>query len=198
MELQLCSDLLFSLSQAKRVCNEFRSLPDRRLVRDNAVVVEVSDDGQIKNSFTGLDVRDIGYPFLIRTLCPEVPVQEIGITVQAVHSLIVPPSAANLREQVIVLHNAQDRLFIQVDSLLLFQPNMNSPVSVSPTAGLTALADHIRNVCILPGSVQVLYIAVITTAGDAEETTHDLNRILLPVLMDHRKLHTWPRLFPSL
>lgn len=56
MELQLCSDLLFSLSQAKRVCNEFRSLPDRRLVRDNAVVVEVSDDGQIKNSFTGLDV----------------------------------------------------------------------------------------------------------------------------------------------
>ena len=43
VELQLCSDRLFSLSQAKRVRNELRSLPDRRLVRDNAVVAEMDE-----------------------------------------------------------------------------------------------------------------------------------------------------------
>ena len=186
-----------SLSQAKRVRNELRSLPDRRLVRDNAVVVEIPDNGQIKDSFAGLDVRAICYPFLIGTLCPELPVQEIGITAQALHSLVVRPSAANLREQVIIPHNTQDRLFIQANSLLLFQLNLDSPVSVSSAAGLMALANHIRNVRVLPGRVQVLYIAVITVAGDAEETAHNLNGILFPVLMDNSKLHAWPHFFPS-
>ena len=143
------------------------------------------------------DVRDICYPFLIGTFCPELPVQEIGITAQALHCLVVRPSAANLREQVIISHNTQDRLFIQADSLLLFQPNLDSPASGSSAAGLMALADHIRNVCVLPGPVQVLYIAVITAAGDAEETAHHLNGILFPVLMDNSKLHAWPHFFPS-
>lgn len=80
VEMQLCSDLLCSLNQAKRVRNEHCNLLDRLLVRDNAVVVEGPGNGQIKDSFAGMDVRDICYPFLIGTFCPELPLQEIGIT----------------------------------------------------------------------------------------------------------------------
>ena len=197
VEPQLRNDVLFSLSQVKRVRNELRSLPDRRLVRDNAVVAEIPDHGQIKDCSAGLDVRDICYPFLIGTFCPELPVQEIGITAQALHGLVVRPSASNPREQVIIPHNTQDRLFIQADSPLLFQPNPDSPVSVSSMAGLMALTDHIRDARVLPGPVQILYIAVITAAGDAEESAHNLNGILFPVLMDNSKLHAWPHFFPS-
>lgn len=165
-------------------------------MRDNAVVVESPGNGQIKDSFAGLDVRDICYPFLIGTFCPELPLQEIGIMTQTLHSLVVRSSAASLREQVIIPYNTQDRLFIQADSLLLFRPNLDSPISVSSAAGLMALVDHIRNVCVLPGPVQVLYIAVITAAGDTEETAHNLNGILFLVLMDSNKLHAWPHFFP--
>lgn len=69
MELQLCGDLFFSLCRADGIQHQLGTLLRTGLIRNNAVVIEITDDRKIQESLLGSDVRN--------TLCC-VPILEHG------------------------------------------------------------------------------------------------------------------------
>ena len=70
VELQLCGDLFFSLGRSDSGKNKVNVLLCAGLVRNNAIVVEISDDRKIQESLSRLDVRNICHPLLIRSRSP--------------------------------------------------------------------------------------------------------------------------------
>lgn len=106
MELQINSGLLFSLCSSN--CREYKIdiLLGFCFVCYDAVVIDITDDGEIQCTLSGLNVRNIRYPLLIRSICFEIPVQQIGITMQIL-SLITVFFSSNHRKKDILLHNSQ-------------------------------------------------------------------------------------------
>ena len=82
MELQLCSDLLISLGRTDRIENKVDVLFRSRLVGNDAVIIEVSDHREVKESLAGTNVRNVCYPLLVGTVCCEIAVEQIGIAMQ--------------------------------------------------------------------------------------------------------------------
>jgi hypothetical protein len=71
----------------------------------------------------------------------ELSVQQIGVFVQLFSHLSVFPVTADLGKQIILLHNAQNRFGIPVNTPLL-QPDMYSAVAISSSAGLLAFRNQ--------------------------------------------------------
>ena len=90
-------------------------------VGHNAVIIKVTDHGQIQYALLGVDVGDIGYPLAVGPVCPELAVEKVFVPVYLLAHLYPLPAAADLRQQTIFLHHAQDGLGIVAD-ILLFQP----------------------------------------------------------------------------
>ena len=79
VELQLRSDSLFLLlhCQPDRIQNKIDCLPGGRVVGHNAVVVQITDHGQMQYTFLGVDIRNICDPFAVRSVSMELPFQQI-------------------------------------------------------------------------------------------------------------------------
>ncbi len=77
VELQLRSDCLFLAhrSQVDGTQHQIHRLLGSSLVSYDAVVVEVTDHGQIQHTLLGLDIRNIGYPFAVGSVCVKLPVE---------------------------------------------------------------------------------------------------------------------------
>lgn len=116
--LQLCGDLFFLLGRLDR---EIDVLFCDGLVGSNAVVIEVSNDGQVQDALLGADAGNGCCPFLIRTLSNEISVQQIGVFVQAFSILYVffPPYD---RQQIVLIHHVEKEPRI-VRNTLSLKPN---------------------------------------------------------------------------
>lgn len=66
---------------------------------------------------------------------------------------------------------------------------------IGPATFPVTLADHFSDVWISSGRVQMLYVAVIPAARDAEKSAHRLDGIFVPILMDHSKFNPGLHLF---
>lgn len=195
VELQLRSDLLFSFRHPDRIGHQLHRLPRACSIRHNAFIVEVANHGQVQHPLAGLDVGDVRYPLLVGTLRVEIPVQQVRIAVQMIHGPAVSLPAADLGKQAIRPHDAQDRFPVETDPFLPLQPDLYSPVTVGSAALPMALADHLSDVRIFFRRVQMLHITVISAARDTEKSTHGLDGILLPVLVNYSKFDPRPHLF---
>ena len=80
------------------------------LVGHNAVVVEIPDYGQVQYTLTGVDAGDICYPFAVGPVCMKRPVEQIFVPVGLLPHLPPFPAAADLRQQIILLHDQQHSL----------------------------------------------------------------------------------------
>ena len=59
VELQLCGDLFFSLCRADGIQHQLGTLVRTGLIRNNAVVIEITDDRKIQEFLLGSDVRNM-------------------------------------------------------------------------------------------------------------------------------------------
>ena len=82
MELQSPGDLLFLLfhRQADGIQDQTYGLGTCRFISYDAVVIKVSDHGQIEDTLSGVNVRDICDPFGVWPVCVEVPVEQVFIS----------------------------------------------------------------------------------------------------------------------
>ena len=98
-EVQLRSDCLFLVlhGQADGVQNQIHRLLCFGLVSHNAVVVEITDYGQVQNTLLCVDVRDVRDPFAVGSICVKVSIQQILILVELLSHLLPFPAAANFR-----------------------------------------------------------------------------------------------------
>ena len=74
VEVQLCSDLFFSLGCLNGIQHKIDVLFRACFVCNNAVVIEITNNGEIEEALSGSDVRNICYPFLIGTLSRKVSI----------------------------------------------------------------------------------------------------------------------------
>ena len=82
MELQLCSDLFLSLRRFNCVQHEMYILLRTHLVRYDTVVVEVTDNREVKEALSCAYIRYVRYPLLVRTFSNKVPVKQIRIALR--------------------------------------------------------------------------------------------------------------------
>ena len=66
------------------------------LVSNNASVIQVTNHGQIENSFFGLNIRNIRDPLLVRIVSVKLTVQQIVVSMFIIAHLLPLLSAANL------------------------------------------------------------------------------------------------------
>lgn len=95
MELQLCSDLFFSLGSFNGIQHQIYVLLCAGSVGNNAVVIKVTNDGQIEKALSGSDVRNICYPLLVRSLGCKVAIEQIRIAMKIFSVLYIPFSPDN-------------------------------------------------------------------------------------------------------
>ena len=139
MELQLCSDLLIFLGCANSIKDEINRLLRSRLVGNDAVVIEITDHREIKETLIGSNVRNIRYPLLVGAFCNEVPVEQIRIAVKCFAILHVPLSSNN-RKQIVFVHYSKNCFGIAMN-FASPQPDMYSAVAVSASAFGLAFTD---------------------------------------------------------
>ena len=73
----------------------------------DAIVIEVPDHGQVQYALLGMNVGDVRDPFAVGPVRMELPVQKILVFVYLLSHLLPLPPAANLRQQIIFLHDPQ-------------------------------------------------------------------------------------------
>jgi len=115
VELQLRSDFLFPLhSKADGIQHQVGTLTCSRFVGNDAVVKQIPNHRQIKNSLAGMDVRDIRDPFVVGSFGLKLSVQQILIFMKLLSHLSPFSAAANFGQKFILLHNPQNRFRISV------------------------------------------------------------------------------------
>lgn len=82
MELQSPGGLLFLLlhRQADGIQDQTYGLRFCRFISCDAVIIKVPDHGQIEDTLAGVNVRDICDPFGVRSVCMEIPVEQVFIS----------------------------------------------------------------------------------------------------------------------
>ena len=162
MELQLCSDLFFSPGSPYGIQNEKDRLLRAGLVGNDAVVIKVTDDGEVEKPLPRADVGNVRYPLLVRSLCREISVEKIRITVQCLTILHIPFSSYD-RQQIVFVHHFED-CFRIVMNALSFQPNMHSAVAIGVSAFTLALAYLLGQRKIPCRNLHPLYIPIVSAA----------------------------------
>ena len=185
VELQLRSDPLFLLFHClmNGIQNQIHCLLGSSLVGDDAVVIEVPDYGKVQHTLLGVDVGDVCYPFAVGFVRMELPVQQILVLVYLLPHLLPFPAAADLREQIIFLHDSQHSFGIAED-IPAFQPQPHPPVAVGAEAAFPLLCDEPRKSRILFWLAQAMNEGIVSASGYCEEFAHDGHGILCSVTID--------------
>ena len=82
VELQLCSDFLFPLSCPYRVQHKIHCLLRSGLVGNDAVIIQIPDDGKIQYTLPGMDIRNIRRPLPVRSVGMKILFPEILVFMQ--------------------------------------------------------------------------------------------------------------------
>ena len=169
MELQLRSDPLFLSfhSQADGVQYQVDSLMCFCLVSHDAVFIEIPDHGQVQYSLLCMDVRDVCYPFAVRSVCAKISVQNVFILVDLLPHLLPFPAAADLRQQAMFLHDPQYSFGV-AENVLCFQPQ--PPVAISAEAALSLPRDELCKSSVLLWSTQAMDKVVVASSGYFKKT----------------------------
>ena len=98
VELQLRSDSLFLFlhCQSDRVQDKVDCLLCSCLVGYDAVVIKISDHGQVQHTFLGVDIGNIRDPFGIWSICPKLPIQQILLLMHLLTKIYPLSTATNL------------------------------------------------------------------------------------------------------
>lgn len=148
--------LLFLLlhCQADGIQDQTCGLRFCRFISCDAVIVKVPDHGQIEDTLAGVNVRDICDPFGVRSVCMEIPVEQVFISMDLLSHIDPLPGAADFCQQVIFLHDSQHCFRVMMDSLFP-QPYPHPPVTVGLPAMLlllpNQLTQRLRQVCLTDG-----------------------------------------------
>lgn len=160
-----------------------------------AVVIEISDHGQVQYALLCVDVGNIRYPFAVRPVRIKLPIQQILVLVDLLPHLLPFSASADLRKQTIFLHNTQDSLGITVDaSLLQHQPH--SAVAIRTKAAFSLFGDDFCKGCIFLRPAQTMDEIIVSTSGYLKEATHNGYRIFVSVPVDHGIFCPWPHFLP--
>ena len=95
---------------ARRMVSKIHRLLCSGLVDHDAVVVEIPDYGQISYALLCVEVGNIRYQFAVGSVRIELPVEQIFVPVGLLPHLPPFPAAADLRQQIILLHDQQHSL----------------------------------------------------------------------------------------
>ena len=199
MELQLRSGSLFLLvcgqllplyRQTDRVQHQIHRLLCAGFVGNDAVVIKVTNHGQIQYALLCVDVRNICYPFAVGPVRVKLAVEQVFIFVYLLAHLLPLPAAADLGQQTVFLHNPQDGLGIAVDALL-FQHQPHPSVSVGVEAALPLLRDDSRKKRVFLRPAQTVDEIIVPAPGYLEKSAHDAHRILRSVTVYDMVFYCW-------
>ena len=111
VELQLRSDSLFLLfhCQPNRIQHKIHRLVCCCFIRHNAVVIQITDHGQIQYALFGMNIRNVCYPFCIGIVCAKLTVKQVGVLVLLLSQLDPLPLATDFWQKTILFHHSQNR-----------------------------------------------------------------------------------------
>ena len=90
VEVEFRSDSLLTLHcQVGCILNKIDSLLGFSLLSDNAIVVWITDLGQVQHALYGVNIGDICHLLCIRHVCMKLPVEQVCILVN-----LLPPSVS--------------------------------------------------------------------------------------------------------
>ena len=118
VELQLGSDLFFSLGGLDRIQHQIDVMLRAGLVSYDTVVIEITDDREIEEALSCAYVRDIRYPLLVWPFSDKVSVKQVGVTVQTFSVLHIALSANN-RQQIVLIHHPKYRFRVAMKAVPL-------------------------------------------------------------------------------
>ena len=198
VEAQLRSGPLFLPlhGQTNGVQDQIHRLLGSGFVGNDAVVIEIPDHGQIQYALPGVDVGDVRYPFAVGPVRMELPVQQVLVPVYLLSYLLPFPPAADLRQQIIFLHDPQHGFGIAED-ILPFQPQPHPPVAVGAEAAFPLLCDEPRESRILFRLAQAMDEGIVAASGYCEEFAHDGHWILCSVTIDDAIFYPCPHFLCS-
>ena len=140
------------------------------------------------------DVRNVRYPFLIRTFSGEISVQQIGVFVQTFPISYISFSSYN-RQQIVLIHYSENGFRVVVDAFA-FKPDTHSAVSICVPALCLTLSYFFSKGQIFGQGIHPADISVVTATGYFKKTTHFADGILFSVsiydLVFYADLHSFP------
>lgn len=128
VELQLCSDLYFTLNGTNGKMQRIDVLLRVDLVDRDTAIVQIADHRKVEKALSGLDIRNICGPFRVCLIRPpeSLASRRFGHLCKPARSCDI--SFFSYGKQVVFLHDAKDRFGIA--NTLPFQPNLNAMITV--------------------------------------------------------------------
>lgn len=128
----------------------------------------------------GVDVGDICDPFAVGSFCVEFSVQQIFILVYLLFQLFPLSAPADFRQQTVAFHKSEDGFGILVAAVLV-QPELHSAIAVGILTPFLLTCNLIYDCLIRVWLAQSLNIRIIPASGNAKESAHPVNGMVLPV-----------------
>ena len=116
VEVQAPCDLFLFPGSSDRRKHKIDILFGSCAVGNDAVVIKVTNNGKIEEALIGSDIRNVRHPFLVGTVCVEIPCQQIIIFVDRSGITVIFP-ASDFCKKIIFLHHPKNCLRIFVDSM---------------------------------------------------------------------------------
>ena len=89
VEVQAPGDLFLSLGCSDRREHEIDILFSTRLVCNDTIVIEITNNGKIQESLSRSNVRNIRYPLFVGTICTEISCQMIRVFIYTIGIVVI-------------------------------------------------------------------------------------------------------------
>ena len=142
VELQLCSAplFLFTHRQTNGIQYQIDCLLCIGLVGNDTVIIKIPDHGKIQHALLCVEVRNICYPFAVRSVRVKLTVQQVFVFMYLLPHIDPFSAPPDIRKQTVFLHDTQDGLGITVDApFLQHQPQPAVAISICTKAALSLL-----------------------------------------------------------
>ena len=137
-----------------------------------------------------MHIRNIRYPFAVRSVCMKLSVEQILVLVDLLSHLLPFPATTDFRKQTVFLHDTKDGLGIAVNPFLL-QYHPHPAVAIRAKAALPLFCNDFCKDCIFLRSTQTMDEIIVSASGYLKEATHDGYRIFISVPVDHSIFCPW-------
>ena len=118
-------------------------------------------------------------PFAVGSFCVEFSVQQIFILVYLLLQLFPLSAPADFRQQTVAFHKSEDGFGILVVAVLV-QPELHSAIAVGILTPFLLTCNLIYDCLIRVWLAQSLNIRIIPASGNAKESAHPVNGMVLP------------------
>lgn len=99
---------------------------------DNKTIVEIFDDGKIEPALVGVDLGNVGDPFLVRLRGVEITIQQVGVSIGAklLGRTFIHLAPAGNGSDAQLIHQPQNRLVIDDFPAATQEPSLNTAVAI--------------------------------------------------------------------